>query len=318
MKLNFTSNSISRRDALKTTIATTGAAAAASMLTGSRAVLAQQTQPAAPQSIAELTRIAEDVYMWRAMTHNTIFIVTDEGVIAADPVGLINPRSTQMYKAAIASVTDRPVKYLIYSHDHADHITGGSVFTDTVETVISHRLAAPKIAARNNALTPVPNYVFDTQASFTLGGKTIDLIYTGRNHSDNSLVIHYGARRLLFAVDFIPVKSLPFRTLDDSYLAEWLQSLQWIENNLFFDVLVPGHGRLANKDTVREVRQYFLDLMDAIRAARSRGLADNSAEMVASVRSAMLPKYESWDNFGPYLPENIQGVIRMGREQSNF
>jgi glyoxylase-like metal-dependent hydrolase (beta-lactamase superfamily II) len=256
--------------------------------------------------------------MWRSLTHNTIFIVTDEGVVAADPVGLTNARSPQMYKSAIAAVTSVPVRYLIYSHDHADHITGGSVFMDTVQAVISHRLAAPKIAARNNAVTPVPTYVFDTQSSFTLGGKTIDLIYTGRNHSDNSIVIYYAARRLLFAVDFIPVKALPFRTLDDSYLAEWLQSLQWIENNLVFDVLVPGHGRLGTKDTVREVREYFVDLIGAIRAARGRGLADNSADMVASVRSAMAPKYESWENYGPYLPENIQGVIRMMREQGNI
>ena len=290
------------------------------MLAGPRVTLAQQTQPPSPQSVAELTRIAEDVYMWRSMTHNTIFIVTDEGVVAADPVGLINPRSPQMYKAAIAAVTDRPVRYLIYSHDHADHVTGGSVFMDTAVAVISHRLARDPRSQRGTTHSHLSRLMSSTRRRHSRwAAKTInDLIYTGRNHSDNSLVIHYGARRLVFAVDFIPVRSLPFRTLDDSYLAEWLQSLQWIENNLFFDVLVPGHGRLGNKDTVREMHQYFLDLMDAIGAARSRGLADNSMEMVASVRSAMIPKYESWDNFGPYLPENIQGVIRMGREQGSF
>ena len=286
-----------------------------SFAVGSHSAAAQQAQPSAPQSVAELTRIAEDVYMWRSLTHNTMFIVTDEGVIAADPIGLANPRSPQMYKAAIAAVTDRPVKYLIYSHDHADHVTGGAVFMDTVEAVISHRLAAPKIAARNNQITPVPTYVVESQASFTSGGKTIDLTYTGRNHSDNSLVIYYGARRLLFAVDFIPVRSLPFRTLDDSYLNEWIASLKWIEDNLVFDTLIPGHGRTGTKETVREVRQYFVDLTDAIRSARSSGMADNSEQMVGAVRAALTPKYATWENFGPHLPENIQGVIRMWREQ---
>lgn len=186
---------------------------------------------------------------------------------------------------------------------------------DTAEAVISHRLAAPKIAARNNRLTPVPTYLVEGQASFTLGGKTIDLIYPGRNHSDNSLVIYYGARQVLFAVDFIPVRGLPFRTLDDSYLNEWMASLKWIEDNLFFDRLIPGHGQLGTKETVREVRQYFVDLTDAIRSARSRGLADNSEQMVGAVRTALTTKYATWDNFGPYLPENIQGVVRMWREQ---
>jgi len=270
---------------------------------------------ALPQSVAELTRVATDVYMWRSIGHNTIFIVTDEGVIVSDPVGLGNPRSTQMFKAAVASVTDRPVRYLIYSHEHADHATGAAIFSDTLEAVVSHRLAAPKIAARNNPLTPLPTFLVDSQASITLGGRTIDVIYTGRNHSDNSLVIFYEARRLMFAVDFIPVESLPFRTLNDSYITEWIASLKWIEDNLFFDTLVPGHGRIGTKDHVRRMREYFLDLMEGIRAARRAGLADNSAAMTASVRTALTPSYGRWDNFGPYLPENIEGVIRMMREE---
>jgi glyoxylase-like metal-dependent hydrolase (beta-lactamase superfamily II) len=310
--MNLNHKSISRRDTLRTA-AFTAAGAALSLTVGPRPARGQQ--PQAPQSLAELTRVATDVYMWRAQNHNTIFIVTDEGVLAVDPVGLTNPRSTQMYRAAIASVTDRPVRYLIYSHDHTDHITGGSIFSDTLQGVISHRLAAPKIAARNNPLTPVPTILVDTQATINLGGRSIDLIYTGRNHSDNSLVVFYEARSLMFAVDFIPVKALPFRTLDDSYLEEWLASLRWIEDNLFFDMLIPGHGRLGTKDDVRAMRGYFLDLQQAIRDARARGMADNSAEMVTSVRTAMMPRYGTWDNFGPYLPENMQGVIRMWREQ---
>lgn len=300
---------VSRRQALRTTVL----AAAGSALLGTGRSLAQQA--VLPQSVAELTRVADDVYMWRSLTHNTIFIVTEDGVVAADPIGLTNTRSPQMYKAAIASVTDRPVRYLIYSHDHADHVTGGSVFSDTLEAVISHRFAAPKISARLGAVTPVPTFLVDNQASFTLGGATIDLLYTGRNHSDNSLVIHYGARRLIFAVDFIPVRSLPFRTLTDSYLDEWIGSLQWIENNLHFDTLIPGHGQLGTKASVSEMRQYLLNLSDAIRTARSRGMADNSEPMVAAVRTALAARYGAWENFGPYLPENIQGVIRMWQEQ---
>lgn len=249
------------------------------------------------------------------MNHVTMFIVTDDGVIAADPVGQSNPRSPQMYKAAIASVTDRPVKYLIYSHDHADHIQGGAVFMDTVEHVISHQLAAPKIVTRNNAVTPRPTLLVGDIMTLEHGGRRIELIYAGRCHSDNSLMIHYPARRLLFAVDFVPVDSLPFRTLNDSYANEWVAALRWIEDNLDFDILIPGHGRLGTKANVRTMREYFVDLMNSIRAARSSGMRDNSAEMVASVRTALSPKYGSWENFGPYLPENVQGIIRMWSEQ---
>lgn len=264
----------------------------------------------AQQPTEELTRLAEDVYLFRAGGHQAIFIVTDEGVFATDPIGQINPQAPALYEAAIASVTDQPVKYVVYSHDHADHIQGGNVFADTAEFV-SQQLAVEKIRQRNDPRTPVPTVSFEQSLALTLGSKTVELHYVGRNHSDNSLVLHYPARRMLFAVDFIPVNSLPFRTLGDSYLDEWVEALRRVENDFDFDVLVPGHGQLGTKDSVRQMREYLLDLQAAIRTARERGLADNSEAMVAAVRADLAPKYEGWASFGPFLPENIAGVIRI-------
>jgi glyoxylase-like metal-dependent hydrolase (beta-lactamase superfamily II) len=268
-----------------------------------RGVLAQQT----PQPSAQLTPLAEDVYLYRSIGHQSVFIVTDDGVIATDPIGQSNPRSPQLYQATITAVTDKPVKYVVYSHDHADHIQGGAVFADTAEFV-SQELAAPKIAARDNPVTPVPTITFAERMSLELGGKTVELQYVGRNHSDNSLILHYPARRLVFAVDFIPVRGLPFRNLGDSYPEEWVESLRRVEA-IDFDVLVPGHGEVGTKDSVRQMREYFTDLMGSIRAARQRGLADNSGEMVEAVRADLAPKYGTGQNFGPYLPENIQGIL---------
>jgi glyoxylase-like metal-dependent hydrolase (beta-lactamase superfamily II) len=247
--------------------------------------------------------------MFRVVGHQAVFIVTDDGVIATDPIGQIISEAPQLYKAAIASVTPQPVKFVIYSHDHTDHIMGGAVFADTAQFV-SHHLALDKIAARNDPTTPVPTITFGEFLSLDLGGKNVGLYYAGRNHSDNSIVLTYPARRLAFAVDFIPVNSLPFRNLPDSYLGEWIESLAWIENNLDFDMLVPGHGPLGTKATVTQVRQYFLDLMAAISAARAQGLPDNSEPMVASVRAALAPAYGSWSSFNEFLPLNIEGVIR--------
>ena len=277
----------------------------AAALAAPRGVFAQQ----APQPSAQLTPLAEDVYLYRSIGHQSIFVVTDEGVIATDPIGQTNPRSPQLYEAAIAAVTDRSVRYVVYSHDHADHIQGGAVFADTAEFV-SQALAAPKIAARNDPSTPTPSITFERTMTLELGGKAVELHYVGRNHSDNSLVLLYPARRLAFAVDFIPVNSLPFRNLPDSYPDEWIESLRRVEDELDFDVLVPGHGPVGTKDNVRQVREYFLDLMASIRAAREQGLADNSDEMVAAVRADLAPKYGGWADFGPFLPLNIEGVIR--------
>jgi glyoxylase-like metal-dependent hydrolase (beta-lactamase superfamily II) len=271
---------------------------------------ARAQQAPLTRSLAELTQVAEDVYMVRSEGHNAMFVVTDEGVIATDPLGLNNPRFPELYRAAIATVTDQPVRYVVYSFDHADHITGGAVFADTAQFV-SHRLAAPKIAARNDPRTPLPTILVDDFLALELGGKRIELYYAGRNNSDNSLVVLYPARRLAFASDFVRVRSLIFREMSDIYLPDLVQSLRWVEENLDFDVLVPSHGPVTTRDAVRESREYAQDLVAAVSAARARGLADNSPEMVADVRAALAPRYATWGNFEAYVPLNVAGVIRL-------
>lgn len=274
-------------------------------------VLAQDATPAAN---ADLQQFADDTYAFTNGGYVSLFIVTDEGVIATDPSSQGGPERAEAYKAAIASVTDQPVKYLVYSHNHADHATGGDVFADTA-TFVAHELAIPKLAEMNDPRVPAPSIGFSDTMTIELGGKTIELHYTGRNHSDNSIVLLYPEQRILFAVDFIPVDRLPYQDLGDSYPDEWIASLQWIEENLDFDTLAPGHPPLpGTKADVAEMREYLTDLMASIQAARDAGLADNSPEMVEAVSAELEPTYGAWGMFAEWLPLNIEGILRIWSE----
>ena len=85
------------------------AAPLAAALGTARAQNATPVPPATPgaaqgeELVAQLTRIAENVYVFRSMNHQTLFIVTPEGVIAADPIGQTNPQAPELYRAAIAA-----------------------------------------------------------------------------------------------------------------------------------------------------------------------------------------------------------------------
>ena len=80
---------------------------------------------------------------------------------------------------------------------------------------------------------------------------------------------HYPERRLLFAVDFIPVNTLLFQNLPGAYPEGWVKSLCWNEANLDFDVLVPGHPPLpGTKANVTGVREYLEELKAAVGAAQ--------------------------------------------------
>lgn len=272
-------------------------------------VFAQDSTPSPP--VDEVVQFADDTYALVSSGYVSLFIVTDAGVIATDPSSQFDPGRAERYKAAIAGVTDQPVRYVVYSHDHADHATGGAVFADTA-TFVSHRNAVAKIAALSDANTPVPTIAFDDYLMLELGGTTVELYFTGRNHSDNSVVLLNPAARVLFAVDFIPVDRMPFQDLPDFYPEEWIESLRWIEENLDFDTLVTGHPPVSGtKADVGAVRGYVEDLIAAVQAAQAAGLADNSPEMVAAVRTELEPEYVEWGMFEEWLPLNIEGLIRI-------
>jgi len=77
---------------------------------------------------------------------------------------------------------------------------------------------------------------FSDRLSLDLGGTVVELSYTGRNHSDNSIVMRFPKERILFAVDFIPVASVAFRDFPDAYVEDWIESLKRVEQ-LDFDIL---------------------------------------------------------------------------------
>ena len=153
-----------------------------------RSVAAQ----AAPESLAELVRFAPDVYGFRYSNHVALFIVTDDGVILADPIGQQNPRTPSLIKEAIRTVTDRPVKYVLYSHWGADHAMGGAAFADTAQFV-GHRNTVEKIAAANDPTSPVPGLTFEDHMGLDLGGKHVDLYAAALSARDDYFILHYPA-----------------------------------------------------------------------------------------------------------------------------
>ena len=87
-----------------------------------------------PAGSREIIQIAGDLYEARDGGHNTVFLVTPEGVILGDPMGV---EAAQWLKQEIAERFDATVEYVIYSHHHPEHSTGGNVFADTA-TFVAH------------------------------------------------------------------------------------------------------------------------------------------------------------------------------------
>ena len=164
----------------------------------------------------------DNVYIFRYGGHQSMFIVTPAGVIATDPISYERP--AKPYIDAIKAVTDKPIKYVIYSHHHYDHIAGGKPFKDLGATFVALRRTKERLLElkKQNALLPdvvLPDQVFDDKKTITLGGTKLELIYVGRNHSDNSLVMRLPKEKLVFVVDFAPIETIQFRNIAGQCLA---------------------------------------------------------------------------------------------------
>lgn len=84
--------------------------------------------PAQPPTFAT-TKVegTDNVYVFRYQGHQSMFVVTPAGVIVTDPISYGRPQAAKTYLEEIRKITKAPIKYLIYSHHHYDHIAGGKV-----------------------------------------------------------------------------------------------------------------------------------------------------------------------------------------------
>jgi glyoxylase-like metal-dependent hydrolase (beta-lactamase superfamily II) len=260
-------------------------------------------QSAAAQDVKRnIIPIAGDLYRFQNNFHFSVFLVTPDGVIATDP---INAAAATWLKAEIKSRFDKEIKYLILSHDHPDHSSGGEVFADTA-LVVAHDNAKTTIVGEKRA-TAVPDITFSDRMTIELGGKTVELIYPGKSHSDNLIAMYFPDERAVFTVDFISTKRLAFRTLGDAYFPEWIEAIKRVEA-IDFDILVPGHGAMGTKADARDHRIYLEDLYAAVLAGTRAG--QSLEEMQAAIT---LDKYKDWQQYEAWRAENIEGVYNQFR-----
>jgi glyoxylase-like metal-dependent hydrolase (beta-lactamase superfamily II) len=235
-----------------------------------------------------------------------MFVVTPDGVVATDP---ISPAAAKVYLQEIRKITQAPVRYVVYSHHHVDHTAGGAPFKAAGATFVAHRQARAALAALNHPDVVIPDLVVDDKAVLTVGGTRVELHFVGKNHSDNTLVTFVPKDRIIYAVDFLLIKELPFRGLPDTYVLEYVDSvdrtlaLEW-------DRMIAGHSRqggIGTKDDIRAFRGYMSDLLAAVKQAAAEGKCEARA-----MEEIKLPQYADWGR-PEFLPQNIERLCYFFR-----
>ncbi len=225
----------------------------------------------------DTTEIAPGLYTFRYTGTRNIFMVTPDGVIATDP---ISPEAAKVMRAEIRKVTDKPVKYVVYSHNHWDHIPGGQIFKGEGAAFISHEKCVAHFKDKPNPDIVMPDITFAKDYDLKLGGRTLKLFSLGPNHGDCLIFMQPDAEngRYLFGVDIATPGGAPLTFMVGYDPFNWLRTLKELET-MNFGVLIPGHGPpVADKSSLTERRRYLEALMAAVKAAMDAGMPAREIE----------------------------------------
>jgi glyoxylase-like metal-dependent hydrolase (beta-lactamase superfamily II) len=240
------------------------------------------------------------VYVYRNINHQAMFVETNDIVIITDPVAHGWPNGGQQYLHEIRKITDKPIRYVIYSHHHFDHIAGGQVFKDAGATFIAHRRAKERLELLKDPHTVIPDEaVPDRGRTIRLGGTVLELSYHGLNHSDSTLVMRLPKEKILFVVDTIPVGAVPGRGMIDFHPPETEEFMKKVLA-MDWDRLIPGHpgpgDRLGTKKDVEDQLKLLQTASATMQKLAREGKCWDAAE-----KEFQLPEYEKWPGYAAGL-----------------
>lgn len=257
----------------------------------------------------EIIKVKDNVYRFTAGHYHSVFMVTEEGLILTDP---LSDDAARYLKQELQQRFDVPVRYLIYSHSHVDHVLGGFELVNDDVTVVAQDYAAEDIRL-TKAPTALPNLTFKNDLTVSLGNSHVELHYHGPNNGHGSVSMRFMPANVMFVVDWIVLGRVPYRTLPGYDINGMMRSTREILAAEPFDVFVGGHSKIGERKDVERYLSYLETLYAAVRDGMLQGkkLEELQDEIQLTEFSDLL-MYDEW------FPENIAAVFNYLNTMAYF
>lgn len=243
------------------------------------------------------TKVAGTVYMITGAGGNIGVSVGDDGVVVIDDQ--FAPLAPKI-EAALKTIVDKPVRFLLNTHYHGDHTGGNEYFANKSTTIVAHENVRKRLesgtSVRGEATPPAPKgalpvITFNDTLTIHLNGEDVKAVHMPHGHTDGDAVIWFTKSNVVHMGDDFFNGTFPFVDTDNGGSVKGLiANLEKVLNTVPDDVkIIPGHGALSDKAGLRK----FLDTLKATQAAVAKGIAaGKTAEQLKSEK--VLAEWDSW------------------------
>jgi glyoxylase-like metal-dependent hydrolase (beta-lactamase superfamily II) len=253
---------------------------------------------------------------------NAGFIVGPSGVVAID-TGTSYAHG-QALLAAIARVTELPVRVALVSHTRPEFLFGGTAFRERGIPVRMHRRTAGLMASRcktcldelrrtvgEESMRGTAMYsadqLFDATHELLAIGRPVRVLHFGHSSGPGDIAVFDATSGVLFAGGLLDARRIP--DIQDSDLPGWKQALQALRG-LKPSTVVPGHGASASAQVIDGVERYLAQLETRVRAMVAAG-----DSLLGAADAAELPEFDAWDQYDTIHRRNVSiAFVRFERD----
>jgi len=244
-----------------------------------------QQPPPQPLTIEKLT---DDLHVIIGSGGNVAVLTTPEGVILVDDKF---EQNVPEIIAKVKTVSDKPIRYVLNTHQHGDHTGGNQKLMENAEIIAHKNARANMVTGKQPGL---PRITFGDETAVFLGGKEVQAHYCGRGHTNGDAVIYFPAQRVLHTGDlFVSGSPLIDYSGGGSGVA-WTKTLDEALK-LDFDRVIPGHGPIMKRADLIAWKTSFEKIKERITKLKSEG--KDAKDTAAQLKMDDLPGWGTASRF---------------------
>ena len=244
---------------------------------------------------------------------NAGFVVGDDGVLVIDTFQ--DPEPAADLLAEIRKITNLPIRFVVNTHYHLDHVNGNDVFAAAGAVLVAHRNVRAWIRTENIKMidppvTPdkrarvqsiaLPNVVYGSAVDLYLGSRRVNVRYYP-GHTGGDSVVWVPDAQVVFCGDLLWKEHIP--NLIDATTPAWIKTLDAMQADYGESTWVPGHGGIAQAEDLLTFRKYLSDLRATVSRERAKGTSGDT--LVRAILPGLRADYGKWGFFDELASANI-------------